>query len=230
MPKAFSARSSCASAPARLTRAPSRQRRSRTCSAAARDPPLPSSMARRVNLLAAHVAERYGGDAARVWTDASSPEEAQGEPRGAARVRRDEGQGARHRARQALRRRAGRAARALAPDARRRRLAARRWPSTRPASARTRRPCAQAPDSLRGAMGSRFPPPSLPASLGITLHDRHRADRDRRRRGRRAGRSSTLREPAMCRRKDVGDRWGSIACSMRLRVGPPRGARRGRRR
>jgi len=35
----------------------------------------PGSMARRVNDLAAHVAERYDGDAARVWTDATSSEE-----------------------------------------------------------------------------------------------------------------------------------------------------------
>jgi hypothetical protein len=32
-------------------------------------------MARRVNLLAAHIDERYDGDAARVWTDASTTEE-----------------------------------------------------------------------------------------------------------------------------------------------------------
>jgi uncharacterized HhH-GPD family protein len=35
----------------------------------------PGSMAKRVQALAAHVAERYGGDAARIWTDAGSPEE-----------------------------------------------------------------------------------------------------------------------------------------------------------
>ena len=35
----------------------------------------PGAMAKRVRELAAHVAERYDGDAARVWTDASSPEE-----------------------------------------------------------------------------------------------------------------------------------------------------------
>jgi uncharacterized HhH-GPD family protein len=35
----------------------------------------PGSMAARVRDLAAHVAERYDGDAARVWTDATSPEE-----------------------------------------------------------------------------------------------------------------------------------------------------------
>ena len=35
----------------------------------------PGSMARRVNDLAAHIAEQYDGDAARVWTEASSPED-----------------------------------------------------------------------------------------------------------------------------------------------------------
>jgi uncharacterized HhH-GPD family protein len=35
----------------------------------------PGSMAKRVHDLVAHVAERYDGDAARVWTDAATPEE-----------------------------------------------------------------------------------------------------------------------------------------------------------
>src|SRR5687767_5515979 len=35
----------------------------------------PGSMAKRVRDVCAHVAERYDGDAARVWTDATSPEE-----------------------------------------------------------------------------------------------------------------------------------------------------------
>jgi uncharacterized HhH-GPD family protein len=35
----------------------------------------PGSMARRVQALAAHVAERYDGDAGRVWRDAGSPDE-----------------------------------------------------------------------------------------------------------------------------------------------------------
>jgi uncharacterized HhH-GPD family protein len=35
----------------------------------------PASMARRVQAVCAHVAERYDGDAARVWTDARTPEE-----------------------------------------------------------------------------------------------------------------------------------------------------------
>lgn len=38
----------------------------------------PGNMARRVHELAAIVTERYGGDAARVWTDASSPDELRG--------------------------------------------------------------------------------------------------------------------------------------------------------
>jgi uncharacterized HhH-GPD family protein len=35
----------------------------------------PGSMAKRVRDLAAHIAERYDGDAERVWTDASTPDE-----------------------------------------------------------------------------------------------------------------------------------------------------------
>jgi uncharacterized HhH-GPD family protein len=35
----------------------------------------PGSMAKRVGALAAHVAERYDGDAERIWTDARTPEE-----------------------------------------------------------------------------------------------------------------------------------------------------------
>ena len=35
----------------------------------------PGAMARRVHDLAVHVGERYGGDAAKVWTDASSTDE-----------------------------------------------------------------------------------------------------------------------------------------------------------
>jgi uncharacterized HhH-GPD family protein len=35
----------------------------------------PGSMARRVNDLAAHISDRYDGDAARVWTDAKSSDE-----------------------------------------------------------------------------------------------------------------------------------------------------------
>ncbi len=35
----------------------------------------PGAMAKRVRDLAAHVAERYDGDAARVWTDAATPEQ-----------------------------------------------------------------------------------------------------------------------------------------------------------
>lgn len=35
----------------------------------------PGSMARRVRALAAHVAERYGGDAGRIWSDAASADD-----------------------------------------------------------------------------------------------------------------------------------------------------------
>ena len=35
----------------------------------------PGSMAKRVQALCAHVAERYDGDASRIWTQASTPEE-----------------------------------------------------------------------------------------------------------------------------------------------------------
>jgi uncharacterized HhH-GPD family protein len=35
----------------------------------------PGAMAKRVQALVAHIAERYDGDAARVWTDATTPEE-----------------------------------------------------------------------------------------------------------------------------------------------------------
>ena len=35
----------------------------------------PGSMAKRVHELVSHIAERYDGDAARVWTDAGTPEE-----------------------------------------------------------------------------------------------------------------------------------------------------------
>src|SRR3954453_21922785 len=35
----------------------------------------PGSMAKRVQALCAHIAERYHGDASRIWTEASSPDE-----------------------------------------------------------------------------------------------------------------------------------------------------------
>jgi uncharacterized HhH-GPD family protein len=35
----------------------------------------PGSMAKRVQALCAHIAQRYDGDASRIWTDASTPEE-----------------------------------------------------------------------------------------------------------------------------------------------------------
>ena len=42
----------------------------------------PGSMAKRVNALAAHLVEHYGGEAARVWEDASTPEELDANVRG----------------------------------------------------------------------------------------------------------------------------------------------------
>jgi uncharacterized HhH-GPD family protein len=42
----------------------------------------PGSMAKRVNALAAHLVERYDGEAARVWTDASTPAELEANIRG----------------------------------------------------------------------------------------------------------------------------------------------------
>ena len=86
----------------------------------------PGSMAKRVHELAVHVRDRYDGDAARVWTDAADADALRANLAGASGLRRDEGQGARRRARQALRRRGRARARAVAPDARRRRLARRR--------------------------------------------------------------------------------------------------------
>src|SRR4051812_5576744 len=54
----------------------------------------PGSMAKRVHDLAVHVHDTYDGDAARVWTEAAD-RRAASEHRRAARLRRDEGQGAR---------------------------------------------------------------------------------------------------------------------------------------
>ena len=42
----------------------------------------PGSMAKRVNALGAHLVEHYGGEAARVWEDASTPEELDANVRG----------------------------------------------------------------------------------------------------------------------------------------------------
>ena len=63
----------------------------------------PGAMAQRVHDLAVHIRDTYDGDAARVWTDAADADAAAREPRRAAGLRRDEDQGARRRARQALR-------------------------------------------------------------------------------------------------------------------------------
>src|SRR4051794_24745418 len=84
----------------------------------------PGAMAERVHALAVHVRDRYDGDAARIWTRRRRRRRAARQRRGAARLRRDEGQGARQRAGQALRRRRGPGPGAVASDAGRRRLAA----------------------------------------------------------------------------------------------------------
>ena len=83
----------------------------------------PGSMAKRVHDLVAHVAERYDGDAARVWTDATTPEELRANLEALPGLRADEGRLDRGGARAPLRRRARRAADPGPPDARRRRLA-----------------------------------------------------------------------------------------------------------
>ena len=90
----------------------------------------PGNMSKRVQDMCAVVAEDYGGDASRVWRDATRHRRPEAPHRGAAGLRRDEGEGARVGARAAARHRDGRAARAEPPDARGRRLAggARRVP------------------------------------------------------------------------------------------------------
>ena len=85
----------------------------------------PGAMATRVHELAVYVIEHYDGQAARVWTDATTTEELRANLAGAARLRGHEDQGARLGAGQALRRVARRAADPLAPDARGRRLSRR---------------------------------------------------------------------------------------------------------
>ena len=98
----------------------------------------PGAMAQRVHDLAVHVRDHYDGDAARVWTDAAGRRGAARQPRGAAGLRRDEGQGARRRAGQALRRRGG--ARSSCRGTRRSATSTppRRSPTTRRPSASTR--------------------------------------------------------------------------------------------
>ena len=66
----------------------------------------PGAMAKRVHDLAVHIRDDYDGDAARVWTDAADAAELRANIDGAAGLRRDEDQGARRGAGQALRRRA----------------------------------------------------------------------------------------------------------------------------
>ena len=83
----------------------------------------PGSMASRVHDLVTHIADRYEGDAARVWTDATTPEELRSNLASLPGLRADEGGLDGGGARAPLRRRAGRAADPGPPDARRRRLA-----------------------------------------------------------------------------------------------------------
>ena len=63
----------------------------------------PGSMAGKVQSLCAAIASDYGNDAARVWEDASDGKDLERRLLGAAGDRRDEGQGADRRARQAVR-------------------------------------------------------------------------------------------------------------------------------
>ena len=65
----------------------------------------PGSMARRVQELCAVVADEYGGNAERVWTEATDGSRPAEADRRAARLRRDEDHGARLRARAPVRRR-----------------------------------------------------------------------------------------------------------------------------
>ena len=106
----------------------------------------PRAMAERVHALVTHIAERYDGDAARVWTDAETPAELRANLEALPGFGTMKVDGIGRGARPALRRRAGRAARPGPPDARRRRLAggARRLPGG--TSARRRRPCAPRAD------------------------------------------------------------------------------------
>ena len=82
----------------------------------------PGAMAGRVRELAAVVADEYGGDASRIWTEPKDSRDLQQADRLAPRLRPDEDHVARRRAREAVRREAATEARARAPDPRRRRL------------------------------------------------------------------------------------------------------------
>ena len=104
----------------------------------------PGAMAKRVRELAAHVAENYDGDGARVWTDAATADEL------LANLKALPGFGPMKVASLAavLARRFGvTAAEPLVPSTRRWATSTRRrrWRSTRRASARTRRRCAPPP-------------------------------------------------------------------------------------
>ena len=84
----------------------------------------PGSMAARVQELAAYVTEEYGGDAARLWTEAGDGDDLRARICGAAGLRRDEGQDARCSARKAIRRFGGAGDRAGTPHAGRCQIAA----------------------------------------------------------------------------------------------------------
>lgn len=71
----------------------------------------PGSMAKRVQELAAVVAEDYGGDASSVWRDVSGTDDLKRRLEALPRIRRDEGEGARVGARAEARHRRRRAAR-----------------------------------------------------------------------------------------------------------------------
>ena len=143
--KAFAGPLAIKSGSARSTPTRSPQRTSSRCSASG--PPSTASPARwpsGCTTLAVHIRDGYDGDAARVWTDARDAADAARQPRRASRLRRDEDQGARRGARQALRRGGRARTRAVASDARRRRLpaGARRLPG---GQARRTRPSGRRP-------------------------------------------------------------------------------------
>ena len=99
-----------------------------------------------VNDLAAHISDQYDGDAARVWTEASSPEDLKARLTalpgfGEMKVK---ALGAVLAKRFGVELAEPRPAPIRNRYARRRSTPRRRWPSTRPASVRTRRPCAAA--------------------------------------------------------------------------------------
>ena len=127
VPMAFAGPAEAEAAPRRLDAAGIAATDPEPCEAVFRERPaihrFPGTMAKRVQELCGTRREEYDGDAARVWTGAPPTQRSAAPDRGAARLRRDEGDGARLGAREAVRRRDGRAARPGPPDARGRRLA-----------------------------------------------------------------------------------------------------------